>query len=103
MNPGEDDGEEKNTLSYQNTLYIHLEGFNSAAVEGNFQPWMQLRLFPDHMEFLRYGAAEPYKMDYPESLRVLTAFVEGKRLLLIGKTNLWEINLEHASASAPVQ
>jgi hypothetical protein len=61
---------------------------------------MQVRFFPGHMEFLRHGVEAPYKMDYPEPMEVLAAMVKGKQLLLIGKTNLWEINLEHVFISA---
>lgn len=77
---------------YGNALYVHLKEF--ATFDEDSQPWMQVRFFPRHMEFLRHGAEAPYKMDYPEPMEVLAAMVKGKQLLLIGKTNLWEINLE---------
>ncbi len=71
-----------------------------AGFEGGSQSWMQVRFFPGHMEFLRHKAEAPYKMAYPEPLHLLAAMVKGKRLLLIGKTNLWEINLERVFMSA---
>jgi WD40 repeat protein len=83
---------------YGNALYVYLKEF--ASFDESTQPWMQVRFFPGHMEFLRHGAAAPYKMDYPEPMQVLAAMVKGKRLLLIGKTNLWEINLERVFMSA---
>jgi hypothetical protein len=83
----------KKPAFYGNALYVHLKEFDT--YNESSRPWMQVRFFPGHMEFLRYRAEAPYKMDYPEPLQVLAAMVKGKRLLLIGKTNLWEINLEH--------
>ena len=83
---------------YGNALYVHLKEFDT--FDESSQPWMQVRFFPGHMEYLRHGAKAPYKMDYPEPLQVLAAMVKGKRLLLISKTNLWEINLEHVFSSA---
>ncbi|MGD2087603.1 MAG: hypothetical protein PVH61_15560 [Candidatus Aminicenantes bacterium] len=83
---------------YGNALYVHLEEY--ATFDEGTQPWMQVRFFPGHMEFLRHGAEVPYKMDYPEPMEVLAAMVKGKQLLLIGKTNLWEINLEQVFISA---
>jgi hypothetical protein len=83
---------------YGNALYVHLKEF--AAYNESSQPWMQVRFFPGHMEFLRHKAETPYKMAYPEPLQLLAAMVKGKRLLLIGRTNLWEINLERVFISA---
>lgn len=83
---------------YGNALYVHLKEY--ATVDESTRPWMQVRFFPGHMEFLRHGAEVPYKMDYPEPMEVLAAMVKGKQLLLIGKTNLWEINLEQVFISA---
>jgi ligand-binding sensor domain-containing protein len=88
----------KKPAFYGNALYVHLKEF--ASFDESTQPWMQVRFFLGHMEFLRYGAEAPYKMDYPEPMEVLSAMVKGKQLLLIGKTNLWEINLEQVFISA---
>lgn len=88
----------KKPAFYGNALYVHLKEFD--AFDEDSQPWMQVRFFPGNMEFLRHGAETPYKMDYPEPMQVLAAMVNGKQLLLIGKTNLWEINLDEVFISA---
>lgn len=77
-----------------NTFFVNLQGFPGFRRLSRNQSWMRVRLAPAHLEFLRYGAESPIKMNLPEPLKLLTAFVKDKRLLLIGRTHLWEINLE---------
>ena len=94
-----DPGNAVANLENLDVLYVNLKEFH--GFDSNSQPWMQVKFTPGHMEFLRYGADTPYQMKYPESLELLTALVKGRRLLLIGKTNLWEINLEQVSRRLP--
>jgi hypothetical protein len=79
-----------------NTFFVNLQKFPGFRGLDQNQSWMRVRVAPAYLEFLRYGAESPIKMNLPEPLKLLTAFVKDKRLLLIGRTHLWEINLERA-------
>jgi len=90
--------QEKQTGVQVNTLYVNVKEFN--RFKGTSQPWMQVKFNPDGIEFLAHGAREAFAMDYPEPVELIAAFVRGKRLLLISKRSLWEINLEKAVAES---
>jgi len=91
-------------IEESNALYVNLREFDKFHStrkkwgKPGIEPWMRVRFFPNphRMEFLLHGSDKPYRMDLPAPLNLLSAIVKGKRLILIGKTNLWEINLEHA-------
>jgi hypothetical protein len=89
-----DTGKEKPRHEEPNTLYVNLRDFKAFRKSRQSQPWMRVRFTANQVEFLRYGSEQPYKMNLPEPLELLAAFVKDKRLLLIGRTHLWEINLE---------
>lgn len=73
-----------------NSLYANLKEFYS----GGNQPWVRVHLKEQQIEYLLYGSSTPYLMDLQEPLDLLAAFVNGKSLLVIGKGNFFEINLE---------
>ena len=85
-----------------NALYVNLREFDKFHSsrerwgKPGTEPWMRVRIISHRMEFLLHGVDRPFRMDLPASLTFLAAVVKGKRLLLIGRTDLWEINLEHA-------
>lgn len=85
-----------------NSLYVNLNDFEKYHLlrpkNGNKQvePWMRVYLTGNHVEFLCYGADESYRLNFPGPLQLVAAIGQGKRLLVFGKTNLWDINLEEA-------
>ena len=93
-----DPREPGNAVSNIDTLYVNLKDFQGFG--SNSQSWLRVHFRTDHLEFLRYGAGIPYQMKYPESLQLLAALVQGRRLLIIGKTNLWEVDLEQVASLA---
>jgi hypothetical protein len=83
-----------------NSLYVNLSNFDKYISNrkkwGDTQPWMRIRLTDrQELEFLLYGSSQPYVLNLPEPTDVLAAVIDDKRLILIGKQKLWEINLEH--------
>jgi hypothetical protein len=83
-----------------NILYVNLRDFGAWStkrenVEGA-EAWMRIHFVPEGMEFLQFGAEAPYKMDFPDTTHLLVALVKGERMFVMGKTRLWEVNLEHA-------
>jgi WD40 repeat protein len=91
-----DPGRKKPGNEESNTFFVNLQEFPGFRGLDQTDSWMRVRVAPGHLEFLRYGAESPYKMNLPGPLKLLAAFVKDKRLLLIGRTHLWDINLERA-------
>lgn len=98
---GKENGKE-NIIGADNVLYFNVQKYgkfhhirqNSSAPAD--QPWMRALFNPGHIEFLRYGSDTPFRVDFPEPMDMIAAFGKGERLLVIGKTALYEINLETA-------
>ncbi|MCP5046311.1 MAG: hypothetical protein GY940_04010, partial [bacterium] len=95
VHPGDDTRVEE-----ADSLYVNLSQFDKFISNrkkwGATQPWMRVRLRPGNVEFLIHGSNRPFQMNLPAPTDVLAALVNGESLLLIGKTKLWDINLEYA-------
>lgn len=73
-----------------NSLYANLKELDS----GNAESWIRVLLNKQHIECLIHGSAAPFRIELQSPLDLLAAFVNGKSLLVIGKQDLLEINLE---------
>ena len=83
-----------------NCLYVNLSLFDKYISHrdefGTKPPWMRVKVNRGDVEFLLYGATEPNRLRLPKDTEVLAAMVKEKKLLVIGKNHLWEIDLEQA-------
>jgi hypothetical protein len=83
-----------------NSIYVDLSRFDKYISNrqkwGDIQPWMRFRMTENNLEFLLHQAPQPFRIPFSPNIDVLAAIVNKQSLLLIGTTNLWEINLEYA-------
>jgi hypothetical protein len=87
-----------------NTVYVNISNFTKYISNrdqwGSIPPWLRVHLKPSETEFLIFNSLQPYRLALPRETNIHSAIIDQKRLILIGKTHLWEINLEKAMESA---
>jgi hypothetical protein len=90
----------KSGVTVENTFLINVSGFGKFIRNrekwGYPQPWMQIRLKPNRIEFFRPTSSTLHALDFQGPIDLLFPIVKDEILFLIGKRNLLEINLEHA-------
>jgi hypothetical protein len=87
-----------------NGLPVDVSGFDKYSAGrlawGDLTPWLQLNFAQEFVAAARPAAAQSYQIDLPTGFELLAPIVFRERLLLFGRHELLEVNLERMMVEA---